>query len=86
MTSTTTKPDSLQPASEKAVDLFDNWFDPIESEIRARARAFIEELIRGEFDDALARRRGARSAGQTLRPPPPDVRGRTRQPDAILKS
>jgi hypothetical protein len=29
MTSTTTKPDSLQPAAEMAVDLFDNWFDPI---------------------------------------------------------
>ena len=39
MTSTTTKPDSLQPAAEMAVDLFDNWFDPIETEVRARARA-----------------------------------------------
>jgi putative transposase len=57
MTSTTTKPDSSQPASEMAVDLFDNWFDPIETEVRARAREFIEELIRGELDDALARPR-----------------------------
>jgi transposase-like protein len=40
-----------------AVDLFDNWFDPIETEVRARARGFIEELIRGELDDALARPR-----------------------------
>ena len=55
MTSVTTKPDCSQPASEMAVDLFDSWFDPIESEVRARARAFIEELIRGELDDALAR-------------------------------
>jgi len=23
-----------------AVDLFDNWFDPIETEVRARAREF----------------------------------------------
>jgi hypothetical protein len=38
MTSITTKPDSLQPAAEMAVDLFDNWFDPIETEVRARAR------------------------------------------------
>jgi hypothetical protein len=30
VTSTTTELDSLQPASEKAVDLFDNWFDPID--------------------------------------------------------
>jgi putative transposase len=37
MTSTTTKPDSFQPAAEIAVDLFDNWFDPIEIAVpRAR--------------------------------------------------
>ena len=57
MTSTTTKPDSLQPAAEMAVDLFDNWFDPIETEVRARAREFIEEMIRGELDTVLARPR-----------------------------
>ena len=55
MTSITTKPDSLQPAAEMAVDLFDNWFDPIETEVRARAREFIEELIRAELDAVLAR-------------------------------
>ena len=32
MTITTTKPNYSQPASEKAVDLFDNWF------IRSRPR------------------------------------------------
>ena len=57
MTSDTTKPDSSQPASEMAVDLFDNWFDPIETEVRARAREFIEEMIRGELDTVLARPR-----------------------------
>ena len=61
MTSTTTKPDSSQPAAEMAVDLFDNWFDPLESEVRARAREFIEELIRGELDTVLARPRYGRS-------------------------
>src|SRR6267378_7706121 len=61
MTKHTTKPDSLQPAAEMAVDLFDNWFDPIEAEVRARARQFIEELIRGELDAALARPRYGRS-------------------------
>jgi hypothetical protein len=30
MTSTSMKPDSLQPAADMAVDLFDNWFDPLE--------------------------------------------------------
>ena len=55
-----TTPDSLQPATELAVDLFDNWFDPIETEVRARSRQFIEELIRGELDAALARPRYGR--------------------------
>ena len=61
MTSIITKPDSSQPASEMAVDLFDNWLDPIETEVRARAREFIEEMIRGELDTALARPRYGRS-------------------------
>jgi putative transposase len=61
MTSTTTKPDSSQPAAEMAVDLFDDWFDPLETELRARARGFIEELIRGELDAVLARPRYGRS-------------------------
>src|SRR6204780_1370259 len=61
MTKDTTKSDPLQPATEMAVDLFDNWFDPIETEVRARARQFIEELIRGELDTALARPRYERS-------------------------
>jgi len=55
-----TTPVSLQPATELAVDLFDNWFDPIETEVRARSRQFIEELIRGELDAALARPRYGR--------------------------
>src|SRR5207253_3382215 len=61
MTSITTKPDSSQPPSGTAVGLFDNWFDPIESAVRDRARQFIEELIRGELDAALARPRYGRS-------------------------
>ena len=61
MTSNTTKPDSLQPAAKMAVDLFNNWFDPIETEVRARARGFIEELIRCELDAVLARPRYGRS-------------------------
>jgi len=60
MSSHTTNPDSVHPADEAATDLFDNWFDPIETEVRARAREFIEELIRGELDTALARPRYGR--------------------------
>ena len=44
MTSNTTKPDSSQPAAEAAVDLFDNWFDPIETGVRERVREFITLL------------------------------------------
>jgi putative transposase len=61
MTSITTKPDSLQLEAETAPHLFDNWFDPIETEVRGRVRQFIKELIRGELDEALARPRYGRS-------------------------
>src|ERR1700676_5099075 len=61
MTNKTPKPYSLQPAADMAVDLFDNWFDPIETEGRARSRQFIEKLLRGELDAALARPRYERS-------------------------
>ena len=61
MTSITTKPDSSQPAAEMAAHLFDDWFDPIETEVRERAREFIEEMIRGELDAVLARPRYGRS-------------------------
>ena len=61
MMSHTTKPDSSQRTAEMAVDLFDNWFDPIEAAVRARAREFIEGLIRGELDTVLSRPRYGRS-------------------------
>jgi putative transposase len=57
MTNNTTKPDSLQSATEIVVYLFDSRFDPIETEVRARSRQFIEEPIRGELDAASARPR-----------------------------
>ena len=41
MMSDTTEPDSWRPATEEGIDLFDNWLDPIGSEVRARARGFI---------------------------------------------
>src|SRR5947209_20418032 len=61
MTSTITKSDSSQCEAETAPQLFDDWFDPIETEVRDRARQFIEELLRGELDAALARPRYGRS-------------------------
>ena len=61
MTSNSTTPCLPQSETETAVHLFDNWFDPIETEVRARARQFIEELLREELDSALARPRYERS-------------------------
>ena len=61
MTSTITKTDFSQREAEPAPQLFDDWFDPIEMEVRDRAREFIEELIRGELDAVLARPRYERS-------------------------
>jgi transposase-like protein len=63
MSSTITKSDSSQPEAEAAPQLFDNWFDPIETEVRGRARQFIEELICGELEAALARPRYGRGKG-----------------------
>jgi putative transposase len=60
MTSTITKTDSRQREAETAPQLFDDWFDPIETEVRDRARQFIEELLRQELDAALARPRYGR--------------------------
>ena len=61
MTSTITKTGSPQREAETAPQLFDDWFDPIETDVRGRARQFIEELIRQELDAALARPRYGRA-------------------------
>src|SRR5258708_3137147 len=61
MTSTITKTDSSQLEAKTAPEFLDDWFDRIETEVRDRARQFIEELIRGELDAALARPRYGRS-------------------------
>jgi transposase-like protein len=61
MASNITKTTSSQCEALKAPQLFDDWFDPIESAVRDRAREFIEELIRSELDAALARPRYDRS-------------------------
>ena len=62
MTRATTKADSSLPQNETKGHLFDNWNDPLETEIRGRIRGFIEELIHEELDAALARPRYGRQA------------------------
>jgi putative transposase len=43
--------------------LFDNWFDPIETELRTKVRGFIEAMIEAELETALARPRYGRRPG-----------------------
>ena len=62
MTSITTKHGSSQPKDGTAVQLFDDWFDPIETAVRERVREVIEELIHSELAVVLARPRYGRLA------------------------
>jgi hypothetical protein len=55
MMTVTTKTVSLESANKAVPELFDSWFDPSDSGVRERAREFIEALICGELDAALAR-------------------------------
>ena len=49
MTNVTMKTKAAQPDGEAAVELFDDWFDPIESSLRGRVRGFIEQVIEAEL-------------------------------------
>ena len=51
------------PADVADERLFDNWFDPIETELRTKVRGFIEAMIEEELDIALARPRYGRKSG-----------------------
>src|SRR6202162_911676 len=70
MTSVTTKPELSQPSTEVCSQLFDDWFDPIETCIRDRVRELIEEMIRRELEEVLSRprygRRGKHADGGEL--------------------
>ena len=48
------------PAAVAGEKLFDNWFDPIETELRTKVRGFIEAMIEEELEMALARPRYGR--------------------------
>jgi hypothetical protein len=50
MASITTKPDSLQLEAEPAPYLFDNWFDPIESEVRGRPNGGLDARFQAEAE------------------------------------
>jgi putative transposase len=46
--------------------LFDNWFDPIETELRTKVRGLIEAMIEEELEVALARPRYGRQSGSPV--------------------
>src|SRR5215471_17434389 len=60
MTTNSTTSPALQSEVESAVHLLDDWFDPIETELRDRVREFIQALIESELDAALVRPRFGR--------------------------
>ena len=60
MTNNSTKSPALQSEAETAVDLLDDWFDPIEAGLRDRVREFIQAMIESELETALSRPRYAR--------------------------
>src|SRR5947209_16132653 len=62
MTNNSTTSPVLQSAAETAVDLLDDWFDPIEAGLRDRVREFIQTMIESELETALSRPRYARRA------------------------
>jgi putative transposase len=55
-------PDQPQSETETAVQLFDNWFDPIEAGLRDRVREFLQAMLEAELDKVLERSRYARRA------------------------
>ncbi|NOJ44619.1 IS256 family transposase, partial [Bradyrhizobium sp. WSM 1791] len=62
MTSHITTPCLPQSEIETTRQLFDNWFDPIEADLRDRARDFLQAMLEAELDEVLARSRYARRA------------------------
>jgi transposase-like protein len=51
-----------QLETETAGDLFDNWFDPIETRLGGRVRDFLQAMLEAELDEALGRSRYVRRA------------------------
>src|SRR5215467_9492116 len=62
MESTTTKPAVPHSGDGASTQLFEDWFDPIESAVRNQVRQFIEGVIEAELEEALSRPRYRRSA------------------------
>jgi putative transposase len=56
--------DNTEPVADATAGaLFDDWFDPIEMEVRTKVRGFIETMIEEELSMVLCRSRYGRPAG-----------------------
>ena len=62
MESPTTKLALPHSGTDTSAQLFEDWFDPIESGVRGRIRHFIENMIEAELEEALSRPRYGRQA------------------------
>ena len=62
MERTITKPAVAHSGAGASTQLFEDWFDPIESGVRNQVRQFIEGMIEAELEEALSRPRYRRSA------------------------
>ena len=60
MTINSTTSPAPQSGAETTVHLLDDWFDPIEAELRDRVREFIQAMIESELEAALVRPRYGR--------------------------
>jgi hypothetical protein len=54
MTNVTTSSKLLHSTADVCTQLFDDWFDPIETGIRQHVRSLIEAIIEAELDAVLS--------------------------------
>src|SRR5260370_32305865 len=57
MRSNNTEPVAMHSEADASGQLFQDWFDPIETGVRDRVRSFIEGMIEAELETALSRPR-----------------------------
>jgi transposase-like protein len=63
MTSHITTPFLPQSKTDRSEHVVDNWFDPIEAELRDRARELLQAMFEAELEKVLARSRYVRRGG-----------------------
>jgi hypothetical protein len=67
MTNHITTPCLPQLETKSTADLFDNWFDPVETGLRDRAREFLQAMLEAELEEVLGRSRLIKQATRRKR-------------------